>query len=303
MIKIHDLTTTTQGEKMKFYHLVSAISILATSTYANQPSFNCDKVKKSSPEGFICTSDQLMDLDKKMAVIYKKALAKAPKSDKLKEGQRGWIKSRNECQKKPDEKTCMVDKYNLRINELTKKYALPIKKEAQDEDAPSDFNRVLKLDNISFHIEATNEGSLNELTIIPSGLKGANDIIKQEIDGSVTNAEVGDLNQDGFAEVYVYVTSAGSGGYGSLVAYSANHNKSLSQINLPSLEDDEKNSAGYMGHDQFSLKGDLLIRRFPIYLKDDPNCCPKGNTRELQYKLVQGEATWQLKLVKSSEVK
>ena len=101
-------------------------------------------------------------------------------------------------------------------------------------------------------------------------------------------------------EIYVYINSAGSGSYGSLVAYSANHKKSLSGIYLPPLEDDKKNSIGYMGHDEFTIIENSLARCFPIYKKGDANCCPKGGTRQLQYKLLMGEATWSLKLVKSS---
>ena len=288
---------------MKFCYFTLAVPLLVTATYANQPSFDCTKVKKDSSEGYICASDQLMDLDNKLASIYKKALSKAPKSDKLRVGQRGWIKGRNECQKESDEKKCMVDKYNLRIDELTKRYDLPLKKEPLDGNTPKEFDKVLKLNGISFHVQATNEGSLNQLTITPSGLEEVNQLIKQEIDGSVLNAEVGDLNHDGSPEIYIYVTSAGSGAYGSLVAYSTNDKKSLSQIHLAPLEDDKKESVGYMGHDEFTLIEDMLARRFPVYLKDDPNCCPTGGTRQLQYKLVQGEAAWQLKLVKSTDLR
>ncbi len=165
------------------------------------------------------------------------------------------------------------------------------------------FDKVLKLEGITFHVQATNNGSLNQLTITPSGLEEVNRVIKQEIDGSVTDAEIGDLNRDGSPEIYVYVTSAGSGGYGSLVAYSANNKKSLSEIYLPPIEDNKKLSQGYMGHDQFSLVENSFARRFPVYLKDDANCCPKGGTRQLEYKLVPGEATWLLKLVKSTDLK
>ena len=49
----------------------------------------------------------------------------------------------------------------------------------------------------------------------------------------VAGAEVADINWDGSPEIYVYVTSASSGSYGSLVAYLANRRKSLSEIHLP----------------------------------------------------------------------
>ena len=165
------------------------------------------------------------------------------------------------------------------------------------------FDKVLKLQGITFHVHSTNEGSLNQLTITPSGLERVNDVIKQEIDGSVTGVEIADINGDGSPEIYVYVNSAGSGAYGSLVAYSANNKKSLSEIYLAPLADDKKNAVGYMGHDAFTIIESTLARRFPVYKKEDANCCPTGGTRQLEYKLVAGEAGWQLKLHKSTDFK
>ena len=169
---------------------------------------------------------------------------------------------------------------------------------ANQPETAKNFDKVLTLQGITFHVVATNEGSLNQLTIIPTGLEGSNRVIKQEIDGSVTGAQIADINADGSPEIYVYVNSAGSGSYGTLVAYSANNKKSLSGIYLPSLEDDKKNAVGYMGHDEFKIMKSTLSRSFPVYNKGDANCCPKGGTRQLQYKLIAGEAGWQLKLLK-----
>ncbi len=56
--------------------------------------------------------------------------------------------------------------------------------------------------------------------------------MEQEIDGTVSGVEIADFNSDGSPEIYVYVTSAGSGSYGDLVAYSSNNNKSISGIYL-----------------------------------------------------------------------
>ncbi len=281
-------------------NILLTFALLTLSLYANQPSFDCSKVKKDSSEGLICGSDELMDLDRELAAVYKQALNKASKDDMLKAHQRGWIKGRNDCWKAKDEKQCMVDQYKLRIKELKEKYTLS---SIQDRSGSTSkgFDKVLKLEGITFHVQATNEGSLNQLTITPSGLSTVNDVIKQEIDGSVSGAEIADLNSDGSPEIYVYVNSAGSGSYGSLVAYSANNKKSLSGIYMAPLEDDKKNSVGYMGHDEFAVVESSFARRFPIYKKEDINANPTGGTRQLQYKLVPGEATWQLKLVNSTE--
>ena len=273
-------------------------TFLTTTLYANHPSFDCSKVEKNSSEGVICASDTLMNLDNELSSVYKKALLKASKDDMLKVHQRGWIKGRNDCWKAKDEKQCMIDEYKFRMKELKEKYHL-VDSEKKPHSMSNSFNKILTLQGITFHVQATNEGSLNQLTITPSGLEGSNKVITQEIDGSVTGVEVGDLNTDGSPEIYVYINSAGSGAYGSLVAYSANNKKSLSEIYLPPLEDDKKNTIGYMGHDEFSIVEYTFARRFSIYNEGDANCCPKGGTRQLQYKLISGEAGWELKLFKS----
>ena len=161
------------------------------------------------------------------------------------------------------------------------------------------FDRKLELNQIQFHVTSKNEGSINWLTITPSGLELDNSTVSREVDGSVAGAQVADLNADGSPEIYVYITSAGSGSYGSLVAYSANNNKSISEIYLPDLMTDDVNSKGYMGHDSFVVGATTLFRRFPVYRQGDTNAMPSGGIRELQYELQKGEAGWLLVLKKS----
>jgi hypothetical protein len=158
------------------------------------------------------------------------------------------------------------------------------------------FDRTLELQGIRFRVRSANEGSINALHIVPSGLAIDNSPIVRTIDGTVTGAEVADLNADGSPEIYVYVTSAGSGSYGSLVAYSANRRKSLSEIYLPAVTRDVRASKGYMGHDEFAVAESVLVRRFPIYRYGDTNARPTGGLRQLQYKLYPGEAGWVLKI-------
>ncbi|HEY5974047.1 MAG TPA: PliI family lysozyme inhibitor of I-type lysozyme [Geobacteraceae bacterium] len=158
------------------------------------------------------------------------------------------------------------------------------------------FDRTLELQGVRFHVTSANEGSVNTLQIVPASLEIDNSPIVRTIDGTVTGAEVADLNVDGSPEIYVYVTSAGSGAYGSLVAYSVNRRKSLSEISLPPVTQDKATSQGYMGHDEFAVVESVLVRRFPVYRAADTNAKPTGGARQLQYKLVPGEAGWILKV-------
>jgi hypothetical protein len=179
--------------------------------------------------------------------------------------------------------------------------AAPTEATAAPEAAKPGFKQEFELNGIRFVVEATNEGSMNNLTITPSGLSEVNDVISREIDGSVTNAELGDINADGSPEIYVWVTSAGSGSYATPIGYSANNNKSMSEIYFPPISEDAVNSKGYMGHDEFAVVEGVVAQRFPIYKDGDTNAQPSGKMRQLQYKLTAGEAGWVMKVDRVEE--
>jgi len=158
------------------------------------------------------------------------------------------------------------------------------------------FDKTLTLQGVSFRVVCANNSSINQLEIVPAGLEIDNRPISRTIEGTVMSVEVADLNADGSPEVYVYVTSAGSGSYGSLVAYGANRRKSLSEIYMAPIIDHPTASKGYMGHDEFAVVENILARCFPIYRPGDSNAAATGGTRQLQYKLTPGEAGWVLRL-------
>jgi hypothetical protein len=160
--------------------------------------------------------------------------------------------------------------------------------------AAQPFDETLALQGISFRVTCANNSSLNTLIIQPDGLALDNRAMEVEADGTVIGAELADLDSNGSPEVYVYVSSAGSGSYGSLVAYAVNTGKSLSSIYLPEV--DAEAADGYMGHDEFAVVESSLVRRFPLYRPGDTNATPGGGTRQLQYSLHPGEASWQLRL-------
>ena len=153
----------------------------------------------------------------------------------------------------------------------------------QDLAPPASFEQTLELQGIRFRVSCSNSSSTNKLVITPAGLEIDNSPITRDVDGTVTGAEIGDLNVDGSPEIYIYVTSAGSGSNGSLVAYSANKRKSLSDIFLPPVADNPKANLGYMGHDEFAVVESTLVQRFPIYGKGDTNAKPSGKMRQVQY--------------------
>ncbi|MFN7739974.1 MAG: hypothetical protein ACK5RA_06935, partial [Cyanobacteriota bacterium] len=125
------------------------------------------------------------------------------------------------------------------------------------------FNQTLKLQGISFEVQASGEGSQQHLTITTTGAKPPIKPIHQTVNGRVVGAKVADLNGNGTPEIYVFVQGAGSGSYGELAAYAVTKGSDLSPIYLQELSG--STAQGYRGHDQFEVVEGCLVRRFPIY--------------------------------------
>jgi hypothetical protein len=158
-----------------------------------------------------------------------------------------------------------------------------VKTETASNTDDASFNQKFTLHGISFQV--TSKG--NKLRILPSGLKIDNSPIEQDIEGTVTGADIGDINVDRSPKIYVYIQSKGKA---SLIAYSANKKKSLSEIYLPPFTDDPKLAKGYRGHDDIAMVEGVIALRFPIYKDNDSDDKRTGGMRQMQYKLTQGEA-------------
>jgi hypothetical protein len=112
----------------------------------------------------------------------------------------------------------------------------------------------------------------------------------------ISDVFVADLDGNGFDEIFIVTTAAGSGSYGSVLGFSSNKDKSLSMIHLPEIREEDAHFDGYMGHDTFTIESRKLVRRFPVYNQGDTNVKPTGGRRKLVYGLVPGEAGWQLRV-------
>jgi hypothetical protein len=146
--------------------------------------------------------------------------------------------------------------------------------------------------------EHSNEDGLNDFYIIPKGFEFRKDTLIVADADPYSGAFLADLDDNGFEEFYLVTTSAGSGSYGNIYGYSSNADKSVSPISMaPMSENDLAPGAmfeGYMGHDSIYLDQGKLMRKFPIYLDGDPNCCPTGGHSTIIYDLKAGEASWKL---------
>jgi len=160
--------------------------------------------------------------------------------------------------------------------------------------AAKPFDQTLDGGGFSVRIQSPNKPDKNTATITPKGLKKSNDPITVPAESQITRAFLADMDGDNSPELFIVLTSPGSGSYGDVLAYSTNGKKSLTPIVIEAPA--KKDLAGYMGHDAFEVMENTFVRRFPVYKKGDTNAAPSGGWRQFQYKLKPGEAAWQLKI-------
>lgn len=157
------------------------------------------------------------------------------------------------------------------------------------------FDKNLELQGIRFHVKADQFDGKSTLRIEPQGLEIDNTVLTRPLNGDIVRAEVADLNNDGSPEIYVSTRAAGRGMPAELIAYSANNKKSLSEIYLPPVSENPKTAEGYQGEDAFAVVENTLVQRFPVYDSADAGAGRTGKMRQIQYKLVAGEAGWILR--------
>lgn len=151
-------------------------------------------------------------------------------------------------------------------------------------------------DGIGFAVHAEPEGDGTRVIITPLGMSASNEPVTQVFAATVTGAESDDLDADGFPEVYVYLASTDASRRGDVFAVASNKGRSASPITMPALSDVPANAEGYTGGDEFAVLEGVLGRRFPVQGADGSK-----KTRQLQYRLVPGEAGWQLRLDRTTE--
>ncbi len=147
-------------------------------------------------------------------------------------------------------------------------------------------------------IEEKSSASISKLSVALKDFISSNDTINIGESDPVNKIFLADLNKDGFEELYILTTSAGSGSGGSIYGLASNKDKSATPIHVQELT--EKDIAkggkfeGYQGHDSIFVQGNLLARQFPVYKDGDNNATPTGGKRTVFYTLSSGEAAWQL---------
>ena len=144
------------------------------------------------------------------------------------------------------------------------------------------YDKSLRFNVYTFIVSAADSGAIRELTVkvYRGSLLLTN--FQVRIDGAIAGAEVADLDDNRFPELYVYSTSDGSGSFGRVYAWQflPEHKSTIVPVNWQLPTD-----GGYMGHDSLWVERAVLCRKYPVYQSGDGNSAPTGGIQMVRYRL------------------
>ena len=153
------------------------------------------------------------------------------------------------------------------------------------------FEETLKDGNISFTVSSPNV-DINTLVIFSKGLEVRNDTFQIEIEGIVNKAEIADINQDGYPEVYVFTQQKEAEEKGNVYVFTSYRNRSYGQAFLREQPRANNLNAEAITTDKYDLENGQLVRKIGSSSEGDQ---VNNNQRQtIIYTLKAGEASYQL---------
>jgi hypothetical protein len=161
---------------------------------------------------------------------------------------------------------------------------------ADAQSAQPSFGKIdstLKIGNAGYRVTCRNKSTTeNQLTVAPVGFQGGAEKVSYMLQGRVAQAEIDDLNGDGFPDLVLFIYTDSNAVFGTVFTFLSEANKSIAPCVLPDIRMDGKVNSGYRGHDQFGVMASYLQQKFPIYKPGDTDK-PTGGTRVILYQLVR----------------
>ncbi|MFM1929107.1 MAG: hypothetical protein RL387_435 [Bacteroidota bacterium] len=166
----------------------------------------------------------------------------------------------------------------------------------------SKYDSTLKIGKAGYRISCFNKlVDRNILNLRPIGFKQEAREVSFELKGTVTGAEIDDLNLDGFPDLLIYFLDKDS--KPSILSVSSKNNESLMPIYFPDITNDMVLSKGYRGGDEYKLIEGILFRKFPVYEADTAIKKPTNKVRQIMYRVVEGDqGTWKFKAFKNFDM-
>lgn len=152
----------------------------------------------------------------------------------------------------------------------------------QSTPAQSQFSKALRFDVYRFAVTAADTGRVRDVQVKAYRGELLLTNFRVRVDGAITGAEVADLDNNRFPELYIYSTSDGSGSFGRVYGWQFFPER---KVDIVPANWRNAMPQGYMGHDSLWVERNMLCRRFPIYQPGNANAEPSGGFQIMRYKL------------------
>jgi hypothetical protein len=155
-------------------------------------------------------------------------------------------------------------------------------------DAQITFKKIdttMKVGSTGFKVNSRNkEIGTNMASVRPIGYESpANETMNIPVRGRISYVQVDDLNNDGIADLVMFIYNDSAARHGTVLALMSDGNKSILPCTLPDPALDGKINTGYKGGDQFSMMEGTLLDKFPVFKAGDKDSIPTGGNRVVQY--------------------
>ena len=152
------------------------------------------------------------------------------------------------------------------------------------------IDSTLKIGKAGYRVDCRNKNiSSNELSVKPIGFESSAQPISFMLRGRVSEAQVDDLNGDGYPDLILFTYADSALRSGMVYVFVSEENKNIAVCLLPDVTMDGKVNVGYKGYDEYTLMEGSILQKFPVYKTGDDNEHPTGGHRVLMYQLGKGE--------------
>jgi hypothetical protein len=153
------------------------------------------------------------------------------------------------------------------------------------------IDTTMKLGKTGFKVNSRNkEIATNIASIRPIGFESpANETMNIPVRGRVSYVQVDDLNNDGVADLIMFIYTDSAARHGTVWVLMSDGNKSILPCAMPDPALDGKINKGYKGGDQFSMMEGTVLQKFPIFKTGDTDSLATGGNRVVLYNVLKSE--------------
>jgi hypothetical protein len=154
------------------------------------------------------------------------------------------------------------------------------------------IDTTMKVGSTGFKVSSRNKDiGTNVASIRPIGFESpANEAMNVPVRGRISYVQVDDLNNDGIADLILFIYNDSAAKHGTVLVLMSDGNKSILPCALPDPALEGKINTGYKGGDQFSMMEGTVLEKFPVFKAGDKDSLPTGGNRVVQYRVGRNES-------------